>query len=78
MTKFILVMYMCSMLTQQCNNGLYINQEYNSHYDCAVNGYKLASDAIKNMDENLVNDNRLAVKFECRPYNIIIPKKKPA
>jgi len=78
MTKFVLILYMCSMITQQCNNGLHINQEFNSHYNCAIAGYDMASKIMENMDTKIINDNRLAIKFECRSISILIPPKKPA
>ena len=77
MTKFVLILYICSTLTGTCNNGQIPGLEYDNHYDCALAGYKFASATLKDMDKELVNTHRAAVKFECKAVTIIIPKEKP-
>jgi len=41
--------------------------EFNSHYDCALAGYQLSYKNLKELDKDLVNKERLAIKFECKP-----------
>ena len=77
MTKFILILYICSLNTLQCNNGSVAKVEFNNHYDCAIGGYILSHDAMKELDKDKVNENKLAIKFECKPIEIIVPKPKP-
>tara|TARA_Y100000004_G_scaffold16874_1_gene17487 strand:- start:598 stop:798 length:201 start_codon:yes stop_codon:yes gene_type:complete len=65
------------MLTGQCDSGRIPGLEFGSHYDCAIVGYETSLAAMKDMGKETINENMLAVKFECRPVTIIIPKKKP-
>ena len=71
MVKYILIIYLCSVSTQTCNSGTYMNIEYNDHYDCAVAGYDFSKKAIMKMDRDLINKDSLAIKFECRPLPIL-------
>jgi hypothetical protein len=41
--------------------------EFNSHLDCALAGYELSYKNLKELDKDLVNKERLAIKFECKP-----------
>ena len=79
--KFILVMYICSIVSNTCQNGYIPGYEFDSHYDCMIMGYTRALDGAKAMDPKLVNDNKLTIKFECRAVQVdepvILPPPKP-
>ena len=48
--------------------------EFDTHYDCIQQGYLKASQAIENIGTDLVNKQKLAVKFECKELK---PKGEP-
>jgi len=79
--KYVLVMYVCSILTQSCENGSIPSLEFQTHKDCSLMGYKLAYMGVYEMEDKRVNLEKIAIKFECREVNVyedlIIPKKKP-
>lgn len=77
MTKFILILYICSLNSLQCNNGLVTGVEFSSHYDCAIAGYEMSGNSMKDMNKEEVEKYKLAVKFECKPIEIIVPQPKP-
>ena len=86
MTKFILVMYMCSMITNDCPSHHIPGFTFTSHYDCVQNGYKVAYNTFKVLEEleeydrEYVEKNKIVVKFECRQIQVpkpVIPKPKP-
>ncbi len=89
MTKFVLVMYLCSTITGMCPSSSIPGYTFDNHYDCVVTGYRVAHNTFKGleqteeMDKEQVEREKLVVKFECRPVNlpkepkIIIPQKKP-
>ena len=84
MTKFILVLHLCSMVTGECPSSHYsIKASFSSHYDCVLNGYAVAQQTFKNLKEiedveqDIIEQSKMVVKFECRPINIIVPKPKP-
>jgi hypothetical protein len=65
--KFVLILYVCSMTSGQCPGSSYMPYEFNSHYDCVLAGYELSYKNLKELDKDLVNKERLAIKFECKP-----------
>ena len=43
MTKFIIVLHLCSMITGQCPSSHFsVKNGFETHYDCALNGYAIA------------------------------------
>lgn len=77
MTKFVLILYLCSLNAMQCDNGMITGIEFNSHYDCAIAGYEMSATSMKEMDKDHVEKHKLAVKFECKPIEIVLPQPKP-
>tara|TARA_R100000458_G_scaffold12773_1_gene10566 strand:+ start:930 stop:1163 length:234 start_codon:yes stop_codon:yes gene_type:complete len=74
--KFILVMYLCSTITNQCPTSSIPGYQFNSHYDCVYAGYAIAQKTYKNLveyeedfDIDRLNREKLVVKFECRSVN---------
>ena len=49
--KFILVMYLCSTITNQCPTSSIPGYQFNSHYDCVYAGYAIAQRTYKNLLE---------------------------
>jgi ribosomal protein S27AE len=76
MTKFILVLYSCSFMTMQCGSGMYLTK-HDTWYECAKDGYVQAQKLMELADVNKVNAGKLAIKFECQPIEIVLPKPKP-
>jgi len=88
MTKFILIMYMCSMVSGQCPSSHIPGFEFDTHSDCVLNGYKIAHSTFKSLeaneewDEEYVENNKIVVRFDCKAIQVpqeklIIPPKKP-
>ena len=77
--KFILVLHLCSMLTQQCFESLTVNMEFNDHRSCALAGYDISGKSLEQLDPDQVNENELAVRFQCKKVGKepIIPLPKP-
>ena len=77
--KFILVLHLCTMLTGQCYESLYVNLEFNDHRSCALAGYDISAKSLEQLDPDQVNKNELAVRFQCKKTTItpIIPLPKP-
>mgnify|MGYP003626728241 CR=1 len=65
--KFILILYVCSMTSGQCPGSSYLPYEFNSHLECALAGYQYSYKALSELDKDIVNKQKLAVKFECKP-----------
>ena len=77
--KFILVLHLCSLLTQTCYESLHVGLEFKDHRSCALAGYDISAKSLEQLDPNQVNENELAVRFQCKKTAItpIIPPIKP-
>ena len=86
MTKFVIVLYMCSMLSNNCPSSHFPGYSFNSHSECVEYGYRLAYGTFKNLEEQeemereYIDNSRIVVKFECRVVEVpqpIVPPPKP-
>ena len=64
--KFLLIMQVCSALHMSCMDSM-IAGEYSNHFDCATAGYLNAMGLTREVGEEIVNRDRITVKFECKP-----------
>ena len=74
--KFVLILYMCSMVTSECNQKIIPGYEFNSHTDCVYSGYGFAQKTFKNLEETedlekeYIEQEKLVIKFECKGLNV--------
>jgi len=72
MTKFMLILYMCSMVTNDCPSNHIPGYTFTSHTDCVQMGYRIAHNTFKSLEEieefdkEYVETNKIVVKFECK------------
>ena len=70
--KYILVLYMCSMLSNNCPTSTISGYQFNTHYDCVNAGYAVAQSTFRNLkeleewDREYLEQSKIVVKFECR------------
>ena len=52
--KFILVLHLCSMITNKCIDPHIPGYQFTNHYDCAIAGYAISQKTLKLLveDEN--------------------------
>ncbi len=76
--KYVLILYLCSMRDNSCFESTITSHEYSTYYDCALSGYKLSHNTLMNLDPGRIEEQQLAVKYECRGVKVnIIPPQKP-
>ena len=68
--KFLLVIQICSVITQQCTQPVEIGR-YKDHYDCATAGFINAMGTIREIGPEEVNNNKLLVNFYCKEQEFI-------
>ena len=68
--KFLLVIQICSAITQQCTQSLEIGR-YKDHYDCATAGFINDMGTIREIGVEEVNKNKILVNFYCREQESI-------
>ena len=64
--KFLLIMQVCSALHMSCMDSMEAGI-YKTHFDCATAGYLNAIGLTREVGQDVVNRDRITVKFECRP-----------
>ena len=64
--KFLLIMQVCSALHMSCMDPMEVGI-YKTHFDCATAGYLNAIGLTREIEERVVNRDRITIKFECRP-----------
>jgi hypothetical protein len=68
--KFLLVLQICSVISQQCTQPVEIGR-YKDHFDCATAGFINAMGAIREIGVEEVNQNKLLVNFYCKEQESI-------
>ena len=58
-------MQVCSSIHLACMNEMPAG-EYKTHFDCATAGYLNAIGLTREVGEDIVNRDRITVKFECK------------
>ena len=63
--KFILTMYICSAIAQQCSPGILKPTEYKDWNDCLQNGYSESQMILNNYTIEEINKYQILTKFTC-------------
>jgi len=69
MTKFILILSVCSFLSGECNNPVQPPVVYDDWAECAVDASVKSLELLQKEGKDKVNKYRLAVKFGCYPVS---------
>ena len=78
MTKFIIILYMCSTLSNQCPNSHMPGYSFDTHAQCVEYGYRLAYSTFKALEsteeitKEYIENNRIAVNFEGKA--VVVPE----
>ena len=70
--KYILVLYMCSMLSNSCPSSTISGYQFKNHYDCVNAGYAIAQNTFRNLENTeeynreYIENSKIVIKFECR------------
>ena len=70
--KYILVLYMCSMLSGNCPSSSIAGYQFTNNYDCVDAGYAVAQSTYRNLEEleeynrDYLEQSKIVVKFECK------------
>ena len=68
--KFVLIIQICSALTNTCQEAYKPTVQFGTFYDCGISGYSIASSTIKKMDRELVEKDKIYVRFGCIEKNL--------
>ena len=59
-------MQVCSALHMSCMDSMEAGT-YKTHFDCATAGYLNAIGLTREVGQDVVNRDRITIKFECKP-----------
>lgn len=66
MTKFILILHLCSFIGEPyCYDNQYVG-EFKDYYSCAKMGYVKSYESLNSLTVESINDGKLAIKIECK------------
>ena len=69
--KYVLILYVCSFLNQQvCRESHIVALEFNNYKDCILQGYKSSHNILLEQYFERIEDEKLAIKFECKDVTI--------
>jgi len=64
--KFLLTIYVCSLMDFTCTEGVVYPVQLNSWVDCVQMGNQESQIIIKSLSPHMVEANRLATKYTCQ------------
>ena len=70
--KFILVMYLCSVVNGQCPSQSIPGWQFENHSDCVDAGYAIAQKnfrllpEVEEFDKEFIEQQKIVIKFECK------------
>ena len=69
--KFVLTLWLCSFLSNECTTAIKSPLAYNTWKECVEDAYKTSILILADQDNNNVEEFRLATKFMCKEDNVI-------
>ena len=69
--KFSLVIFLCSFINSQCLPPKEVKQEYNSWKECAIAAFEISQELIAALEDEFINNNKVATKFTCSEIALI-------
>ena len=64
--KFLLVISICSQIHLECLPPMVHDMHFNTHYECAMKGYKIAKDMMSDLGRDHVNQDGIVIAFKCK------------
>ena len=73
MTKFILIVWVCSFAGNQaaCLPPMEFPKQFNSWYECSRTAHTESVKMLSKMGYKYVNDNKIAMSYSCRQISSI-------
>ena len=74
--KYILVLYMCSMLSNNCPTSTISGYQFESHYQCVDAGYGVSQQTFRNLQDleewsrEYIEQQKIAIRFECKELKV--------
>ena len=74
--KYILILYMCSMVSGECPTSTISGYQFENHYDCVNAGYGVSQQTFRNLQDleewsrEYIEQQKIAIRFECKELKV--------
>ena len=74
--KYILILYMCSMVSGECPSSTIAGYQFESHYQCVDAGYGVSQQTFRNLEDleewnrEYIEQQKIAIRFECKELKV--------
>ena len=70
--KYIILIYLCSFANKQvsCLPEQILGLEFDTYNECILEGYTQAYELLDSVDDNDVNEQKLAIRFICKEIKV--------
>ena len=71
--KYVLILYVCSYINTgypNCNESHIVPLEFNNYKECILQGYKSSHNTLKELYEERIEEEKLAIKFDCKGVKV--------
>ena len=74
--KYILILYMCSMVSGECPTSTISGYQFENHYDCVNAGYGVSQQTFRNLEDleewsrEYIEQEKIAIRFECKELKV--------
>ena len=74
--KYILILYMCSMVSGECPTSTISGWQFENHYDCVNAGYGVSQQTFRNLQDleewsrEYIEEQKIAIRFECKELKV--------
>ena len=74
--KYILILYMCSMVSGECPSSTIAGYQFESHYQCVDAGYGVSQQTFRNLEDleewsrEYIEQEKIAIRFECKELKV--------
>ena len=74
--KYILILYMCSMVSGECPTSTISGWQFENHYDCVNAGYAVSQQTFRNLEDleewsrEYIEQQKIAIRFECKELKV--------
>ena len=71
--KYILILYVCSFVNVSkpiCSESMVVGLEFDNYKDCILQGYKSSHNTLKELYGEIIEEEKLAIKFDCKEIKV--------
>ena len=66
--KYVIILYLCSFVNVEpvCYSEKIVALEFDTYNSCILEGYKQSHNHLASLDQDKVNKEKLAIRFQCK------------